>query len=84
MIFEQWLGYGVAVWCIVTYVWAASGKGLVPNLWANAVGGPIVAIGNAHAGYWPAVVLEVFFTLAGVYGLGRLRCGGTRTRARNT
>ena len=68
-----WLGYVVAVACIVTYLWAASGRSLTPNLWANAVGGPIVAIGNSLVGYWPAVVLEVFFTFAGIYGLLRNR-----------
>ncbi len=65
-------GYAVAVSCILTYVYAASGRSLTPNLWANLIGGPIVAFGNALVGYWPAVILEVFFTLAGLYGLLRL------------
>lgn len=65
-------GYAVAVSCIATYIYAASGRSLTPNLWANMVGGPIVAFGNALVGYWPAVILEVFFTLAGAYGLLRL------------
>src|SRR5436190_23491679 len=65
-------GYLVAVSCIATYVYAASGRSLTPNLWANFIGGPIVAFGNALVGYWPAVILEVFFFLAGAYGLLRL------------
>jgi len=66
-----WLGYVVAALCIGTYIYAASGRSLTPNLWANMLGGPVVAFGNALVGYWPAVILEVFFTLAGAYGLVR-------------
>lgn len=66
------LGYCVSASCIITYVLAASGRSLTPNLWANATGGPIVAFGNSLVHYWPAVILEVFFTLAGVAGLLRL------------
>jgi len=65
-------GYLVSISCIATYLWAASGRSLTPNLWANMVGGPIVAVGNSLVGYWPAVILEVFFTFAGAYGLVRL------------
>lgn len=66
------LGYLVSVVCITTYVFAARGGSLTPNLWANMIGGPVVAIGNALVGYWPAVILEVFYTLAGLYGLLRI------------
>lgn len=67
-----WLGYLVAALCIGTYTYAAFGGSLTPNLWANMLGGPIVAFGNALVGYWPAVILEVFFTFAGLFGLVRL------------
>lgn len=66
------LGYCVTVTFILTYVWAASGRSLTPNLWVNLIGGPIVALGNSFAGYWPAVILEVFITIASAYGLLRL------------
>jgi hypothetical protein len=65
-------GYCVSVSCIVTYLRLAAGKSVTPNLWANFIGGPIVAFGNALVGYWPAVILEVFYTLVSLYGLLRL------------
>lgn len=66
------LGYVVAAVCVGTYILAARGGSLTPNLWANLIGGPIVAVGNALVGYWPAVILEVFYTFAGLYGLLRV------------
>jgi len=66
--------YIATAWCILTYIQLARGAWpLKPNLWANAVGGIPILIGNIAVGYWPAVILEIFFTSAGWLGLWHFR-----------
>lgn len=63
------VAYVASAWCIVTYLMLARGKPAFHNFVANAVGGPFICVVTTLAHAWPALVLNVFFTLAGWVGM---------------